>query len=271
MDFKIGDSVLVRANSEEMQGELFQAIDGAHAKISEIYHTRYEPTVLRFEVTLVEPVEVDREMVKVIPGLYIDNIERFDEANDREKVNEDEEGMEDEADTDPDDSADEAGAVSENRPMRTFKAFNESLEEPTWYYGMADCHGIESFIKEPLLKGWEDMDSLFDIGLMPTSAKDDPEKKKYNSQIGMMKMRAHANQQRWPVIYRAKLKQNDVDLINDLIDAGDDENALRVVQSNAETIQVAKGLGSNAERRWKMIPNPELDPMTGGSADPDNV
>jgi hypothetical protein len=250
MEFNIGDRVYVRANSEEMQSPLFQAIDGASAKITEVYNTTYEPDVKRIEVTLDNPVDVDGQQMTVIPGLYIDNIEKADGKSKR-----------------PMNNKKKNESRMWGRPHLTFAAFNESVSEPSWYFGLADCHGIDSFIKEPVMDVANDMDTLFDLGLMPTDSANDPAKREYNKQVGMLKARAHANAQRWPVIYRAKLDKNTIDMIEDLIDDGDYENALRIIQNNSESVQVARGLGGNPERRWKMIPNPDLDPINGGSTE----
>lgn len=262
MELKFGTKVLVRANAEEMQSELFQKIDGARGEISEVYHTIYEPDVTRIEVTLDHAVEVNDEKLKVVPGLYEDNIESYESESPDEKSTEPE--TKDEPEELGEDDSEIHNQMSENRPMRTFQQFNESIErdnEQSWYYGLADCHGIESFIKEPYVQDWQDVDDLFDIGLMPTTSVDDPEKRKYNTQIGLLKIRAHHNVQKWPVIYRAKLNKIDVQLINDLIDDQDYEEALRMLKNSAETIQLARGLGGNAERRWNQIPNPELNPV----------
>ena len=81
MKFKIGDKVIVRAEAEEMQNALFQEIDGASATVSEVYQNSYEPGVFRIEVELDEPVNVHGEMIRTVPGLYMDNIERVNRTN----------------------------------------------------------------------------------------------------------------------------------------------------------------------------------------------
>lgn len=81
MKFKIGDKVIVRAEAEEMQNALFQEIDGASATVSEVYRNSYEPNVFRIEVELDQPVNVNGEMIRTVPGLYMDNIERVNRTN----------------------------------------------------------------------------------------------------------------------------------------------------------------------------------------------
>ena len=67
--------VVIRIGAEEMQNALLQEIDGALAEVSEIYTNSYEPGVKRIEVTLVHEIEHNGETIKVVPGLYEDNIE----------------------------------------------------------------------------------------------------------------------------------------------------------------------------------------------------
>jgi hypothetical protein len=52
-------------------------------------------------------------------------------------------------------------------------------------------------------------------------------------------------------------------MVQDLIDGGDYINALEVIKNNSHEIQLARGQGANLEKRWKMIPNPDLDPFRG--------
>lgn len=74
MKLAIGQNVEIKIDVEEMQNELLSMIDGKTATISEIYKNQYEPDVIRIEVELDEPVELNGEMVRVVPGLYEDNI-----------------------------------------------------------------------------------------------------------------------------------------------------------------------------------------------------
>lgn len=74
MKLAIGQPVEIKIDVEEMQNELLSLIDGRTAVISEIYKNQYEPNVARIEVELDEPVELNGEMIRVVPGLYEDNI-----------------------------------------------------------------------------------------------------------------------------------------------------------------------------------------------------
>ena len=151
-----------------------------------------------------------------------------------------------------------------------FGKFNESVNEPIsnskWYYGIADCHGLESFIEEPILHSAEKLDRLNKLGLSPYGSKDDPNAKERNHNLNMMQMRCNFNSQRHPVVYRARLAEDDAEMVQDLLDSGDYINALKVVKGNSEEVQLTRGRGGSAEKAWRMIPNPDLDPMHNDSS-----
>lgn len=83
MKFSIGDKIMIKADVEELQNVVIEMVDGSTGTISEIYRNSYEPDVDRFEVELDQPVEYNGETIRVVPGLYKDNIERLDK---REKL-----------------------------------------------------------------------------------------------------------------------------------------------------------------------------------------
>ncbi len=141
--------------------------------------------------------------------------------------------------------------------IKPFKAFNESVEEVDgeWYYGIADCKGLESFMPAPNV---EELGELEDMGFTGGQAKS------FNHTLSMMSMRCHFNQQRHPVVYMAKLAADDAEMVQDLLDSGDYINALEVVKANSIEVKLARGQGANLEKRWRMIPNPDLDPMSEG-------
>lgn len=241
MEFNVDDIVRIKATEDESKSELFQAIAGTKAKVSEIYSTKYEPNVKRYEVTLFNAIELNDENLIVIPGLYADNLEPTGEPEENNEVYE---------------------RVSHTKAITSFSAFNESVSvtKEKWYFGLADCLGIDSFIEEPeALADWVDFDTLFNVGLLPEEGRNTPDRKKYNRIIGMLKMRAQANPQRWPIIYRVLLSESDGNEIQNLVNNGDYEGALTYLKQHAISVQLAKGTGGNAERRWNMIPNPDLD------------
>jgi len=150
----------------------------------------------------------------------------------------------------------------------SFSQFNEANsnepEEPielSWYYGIADCHGLESFIKEPNREVWTEVDFLNSIGVSDISSANLDDKKAFNGQLNMMQMRCSANMQRHPVIYRALMEPEDADMVQDQLDSGDYIMGLKIVKANSKEIQLARGTGRNLEKQWAKIPNPELDPM----------
>jgi len=152
----------------------------------------------------------------------------------------------------------------------SFSQFNEANstepEEPIelfWYYGIADCHGLESFIKEPNREVWTEVDFLNSIGVSDISSAKLDDKKAFNGQLNMMQMRCSANMQRHPVIYRVLMETDDADMVQDQLDRGDYIMGLKIVKANSKEIQLARGTGRNLEKQWAKIPNPELDPMHG--------
>jgi len=129
-----------------------------------------------------------------------------------------------------------------NNYIKPFSIFNEALAESalnklSWYYGIADCHGLESFVKEPNMAKANELDDMFDLGLSDTDSKNDPVKKKYIGNLALMKSRCDVNLQRHPVIYRVKLAEEDADMVEDLLSIGDYINALNVVKGNSEEVQ----------------------------------
>jgi hypothetical protein len=145
----------------------------------------------------------------------------------------------------------------------SFGKFNESRNhgESSWYYGIADCHGVESFIKEPDLQRAERMEKLKTLGLSDKGGEDEPEKKAYGGNLGMMMMRCKFNSQRHPVVYRVKMSDDMASTVEEMIADGDYADALIAIKDYAEEVQIARGQGTNPEKMWKMIPNPDLDPF----------
>jgi len=61
-------------------------VDGQEAVITEIYQNSYEPDVDRIEVELVNPVEFHGQSLVVVPGLYMDNIEKIKKLEESKKT-----------------------------------------------------------------------------------------------------------------------------------------------------------------------------------------
>jgi len=124
------------------------------------------------------------------------------------------------------------------------------------YYGIADCHGIESFVCE----------QTFAINLMKALLKGvsvvgTPEKS-LNANVNMMSWRARANYQRHAVVYTAKVSDEHSKKINSLLEIGKTVEALKYLKKNALEIGISKEAGQ--KNMWKKIPNPDLDPFHGG-------
>jgi hypothetical protein len=148
--------------------------------------------------------------------------------------------------------------------ISSFGTFNESRSrgESSWYYGIADCHGVESFIKEPDLSRSANMDKLKSLGLSDKGGEDEPEKKGYGGNLGMMMMRSKFNSQRHPVVYRVKMSDDLANMVEELLADGEYADALIAIKDYAEEVQLARGQGTNSEKLWKAIPNPSLDPFS---------
>jgi len=99
------------------------------------------------------------------------------------------------------------------------------------YVGLADCHGIESFIPEA-----EAETGLFGL-----------------------KMRAMANRQRHAVVYRADVPDDVAKTINKLLRKCKYEEALNVLKA-VPNVEIMKEAGM--AKSWRMIPNPSLDPFS---------
>ena len=92
------------------------------------------------------------------------------------------------------------------------------------YCGLADCHGIESFLPESQAK------------------------------IGHLQIREIANPQRWAVTYKVGLDKTQVKCIEDLLDEQNFKLALKMLKSFTKDLKVS------SRKRWKAIPNSKLDP-----------
>lgn len=149
------------------------------------------------------------------------------------------------------------------RLVKSFSQFNESFEhsQPEWYYGIADCKGLESFMKAPSEVEMDAATELLDMGII-SQEDSDSVTKEFNHTVAMMAMRCQFNSQRHAVVYMAKLEAEDAADIEDLVNQGDYEDALLHLKQVAQEIKLARGRGINAEKAWNKIPNPDLDPMS---------
>ena len=110
------------------------------------------------------------------------------------------------------------------------------------FYGLADCHGIESFI--PTKQYDPEKDEIFE----PKDV------------TGMIALRAQFNAQRFPVVYKVDMTIEDADDIQELLDEGEYEEALILLKERAYSVSLARVAGTNPKKNWEKIPNRDLDP-----------
>ena len=102
------------------------------------------------------------------------------------------------------------------------------------YFGIADAHGIESFIKG------------------------DPTETEHSHQALIMNLRAGANRHRHAVVYVVDIPEEVAEEVDDLIINGRYIDALNHLKGSVKELQLTKLPG--AEKSWGLIPNPDLDP-----------
>ena len=95
--------------------------------------------------------------------------------------------------------------------------------------GIADCHGIESYIDETKLT---------------------------KSTLWTLQMRAQANRQRCALVYKAEVSQELDAKVNKALANKKFETALRLIKAGA---QVSLEDSPASKEHWKLIPNAKLD------------
>lgn len=110
------------------------------------------------------------------------------------------------------------------------------------FIGIADCHGLESFI--PARKFNLETQS-FDQN---------------NQDIAFMVLRANANGQRRAIVFRVEVDKDEGIEIMSVFDDGDYLEALNLLKQYATKVELAGGQGMNKQKTWEIIPNPDLDP-----------
>lgn len=113
----------------------------------------------------------------------------------------------------------------------------------TQYVGIADAHGLESFVSVP--------EKMLEAELAGENGV-----RSVNGTIGMLSLRARANRQRHAVIFRAEVDEAAAALIKSLLEAGKGREALVKLKKSARKVEV----GENMQRSWAMIPDDDLDP-----------
>tara|TARA_Y100000296_G_C5068284_1_gene203495 strand:- start:283 stop:645 length:363 start_codon:yes stop_codon:yes gene_type:complete len=99
----------------------------------------------------------------------------------------------------------------------------------TEFIGLADAHGIESFMSR------KEANARFET---------------------LISIRAGTNRQRHAVCFAALLTESGEKAVNAQMEAGDFIEALNVLRAVAMSLVCEEGW----EKSWKLIPNPKLDP-----------
>lgn len=102
------------------------------------------------------------------------------------------------------------------------------------YFGIADAHGLESFIKG------------------------DPRDDENKSTATGLYFRAQANRHRHAVVYVVELTDEAAENVQADLDEGLYQEALDNLKGSIYTLELMKMPG--AEKSWGLIPNPDLDP-----------
>jgi len=178
--------------------------------------------------------------------------------------------------------------------VNSFNQFNESRKTNqkgdglSWYYGIADCKGLESFIKtvdpdrpemadakakaSELRKKADSEDRLKNLGLkdtggektreMAAKAAIDAEKQKEHAEMGMMAIRCAANIHRCAVVYKVLIQDEVAEVIKDLLSSRLYVEALELLKQGARKTELYRSPGGvNPKNAWSVIPNPALSPM----------
>jgi hypothetical protein len=239
MSFKTGDRVLIRMTAKDQRDETLNRLDGESATVSMIYQNSYEPDVDRYEVQLDNPSMIAGRRTSTVPGLYSDNLVKI--------------------------SGSKSKKIEESQVLKfnDFSLMNEAkgAKRASWYWGIASCNGVDSFIQEDITETERQMvNDLEHLGLADEEDLQSIKAKvqAHNAEMHGATMACHANPQRFMVVYRAKITDDDAELIHDSMRSGENEFALRVLKANSIEIQLAGGSGSR--RTWERIPNKSLDP-----------
>lgn len=102
------------------------------------------------------------------------------------------------------------------------------------YVGIADCHGVESFIE---------YEEAVERGIIPA-----------------LYYRASANRHRHAVVYMLDIDDSGAKTVRSFLEMGMYQPALLYLKRNAKNIQIEKGF----HHCWERIPNDELDPYYKG-------
>ena len=129
---------------------------------------------------------------------------------------------------------------------------NNNLET---YIGLADCHGLSSFIEDT-----EVSKRSFTNSLLFGEEEAEDRNKQRSAMLHGMQLSAYHNNQRRTVVYQAIVTKEVADEIKELMKDGDNLDALIVLKDRNTQIALLQGV-PNAKKFWEQIPNPDLDPF----------
>lgn len=123
------------------------------------------------------------------------------------------------------------------------------------YWGIADCNGLQSFIKisqslQTKLTWDKFAGNTFDSSV---------ENEELNASLHGAVMSCRYNSQRHSVVYKIEIEENDAKEIEKEIKTNS-ILALMLVKAKAKEIALAKDV-PGAKGMWNKIPNPDLDPF----------
>ena len=101
------------------------------------------------------------------------------------------------------------------------------------YIGIADAHGLESFLKY----------------------------EEHQDHLGFLVMRARANRQRHALVYQVELDEKQQSIIEQTLEEEKYILACQILHDPAFIDNV--GVEQSMLNSWEMIPNPRLDPYNG--------
>jgi len=107
------------------------------------------------------------------------------------------------------------------------------------YIGIADAHGLESFLKY----------------------------EEHKDHLGFLVMRASLNRQRHALVYQVELTANQADAIARMMANEKYILACRALHDPAFLVDSPIGVENDMVDSWELIPNPRLDPYGGRFAE----
>jgi hypothetical protein len=114
----------------------------------------------------------------------------------------------------------------------------------TQYCGIADAHGLESFISLP--------EKVLEAELVGQNGT-----KSANELVNMLYLRAQANRQRHAVVFRVEVDDADAQAIKWLMEGERHAEALKKLKKCAKQVELGKFPGM--KKSWRLIPNEDLD------------